>query len=250
MGKSIRRKGALDKLKGRPVFCADLELDHPLCLKALRSGHAHALLKNIDVSKALEIPGVVAVFTAADIPGKNFTGIINKDQPLLAVEKVRSMADPVALVAAETPEAAALALAAVTVTYEELPAIYDPEEALAPGAVLIHKKGNLLVKRTIKKGDANKAFESAHVIVEKTYRTSAIEHTYLEPDAGAGYVDDDGTLVIHASTQNPHYDHKEVISLLGSPMKRCALSRQPPGGDSGPSWISMYRASSGLPFTI
>ena len=233
MGKSIRRKGALEKVKGAPVFCADLKLDHPLCLRAVRSQRHHALLKNIDVSKAVKIPGVVAVFTAADIPGINLMGIINKDQPLLAMDKVRSMADPVALVAAQTPEAAALAMSAITVTYEDLPMIFDPEEALAPGAALIHKKGNLLCKRTIQKGDVDKAFKKAHVIIEKTYRTSAIEHTYLEPDAGAGYVDDDGTLVIHASTQNPHYDHKEVVSLLGVTDEKVRIIQAATGGGFG-----------------
>ncbi len=233
VGKSIRRKGALEKVKGAPVFCADLELDHPLCLRVVRSQRAHALIKEIDVSIAAKIPGVVAVLTAAHIPGMNLTGIINKDQPLLAVDKVRSLADPVALVAAETPGAAELAMSAVKVTYEDLPVMYDPEEAMAPGAPLIHKKGNLLSKRTIKKGDVRKAFETAHVIVEKTYRTSAIEHTYLEPDAGMGYVDDDGTLVIHASTQNPHYDHKEVITLLGVSDEKVRIIQAATGGGFG-----------------
>lgn len=233
VGKSVRRKGALDKVKGAPVFCADLELDHPLCLKALRSGRPHAVLKNIDVTAALKIPGVVAVFTAADIPGKNLMGIINKDQPLLAVDKVRSSADPVALVAAKTPEAADQAAAAVTITYEDLPALYEPEEALAPGAPAIHKKGNLLFNRKIKKGDVDAAFAKSHVVIEKTYRTSAIEHTYLEPDAGAGYVDKDGTLVIHASTQNPHYDHKEVVSFLGLSDDKVRIIQAATGGGFG-----------------
>jgi len=233
VGKSVRRKGALDKVKGAPVFCADLELDDPLCLKAVRSRYPHALLKHIDVSKALNIKGVVAVFTAADIPGKNLMGIINKDQPLLAADKVRSLADPVALVAAETDEAAALGAAAVIVTYEELPVMFDPQEALAPGAPKIHKKGNLLIKRKIQKGDVDKAFDNAHVIIEKTYQTSAIEHTFLEPDAGVGYVDDDGTLVIHASTQNPHYDHKEVVTFLGVADETVRIIQAATGGAFG-----------------
>ncbi len=188
-------------------------------MKAVRSSRPHAILKKIDISKSkvLDIEGVVRVFTAADIPGTNLTGMINKDQPLLAVEKVRSMADPVALIAAKTPEAASKAVdvLSMSVTYEDLPALYDPEEALAEGAPLIHKKGNLLLKRKIRRGEVEIAFENAHTIIEKTYRTSTIEHTCIEPDAGAGYVDSDGTLVIYASTQNPHYDHKEVVALLG-----------------------------------
>lgn len=233
VGKSIRRKGALEKVKGAPVFCADLPLDQPLCLRVVRSQRPHALLKSIDVSKAVRIPGVVTVFTAEHIPGTNLTGIINKDQPLLAGDKVRSLADPVALVVAETPEAAELAISAVNVTYEDLPAVYDPQEALAPDAPLIHTKSNLLSQRTITKGNVDKAFESAHVIVEKTYRTSAIEHTYLEPDAGVGYVDDDGTLVIYSSTQNPHYDHKEVVTLLGVADEKVRIVQAATGGGFG-----------------
>ena len=172
------------------------------------------MIKNIDIRAALKIDGVVRVFTATDIPGKNLTGIINKDQPLLADGKVRSKADPVALVAAENEMAAKKALAAIDVTYIELLAVFDPEKALAPDAEKIHEKGNLLCKRQVKKGDIKTAFENCHSIIENTYETSAIEHNYLEPDAGAGYVDTDGCLVIYASTQNPHYDHMELVSLL------------------------------------
>ena len=94
------------------MFSADVELDSPLVLKALRSGRAHAEVVGIDPAKALGLDGVVAVFTAKDIPGKNLLGIINKDQPLLASDKVRSIADAVALVAADTEEAAGRALSA------------------------------------------------------------------------------------------------------------------------------------------
>ena len=106
IGKNIIRSGAIEKLTGEAVFSADVELDSPLVLKALRSGRAHAEVVGIDPAKALEVEGVVAVFTAKDIPGKNLTGIINKDQPVLASDKVRSVADAVALVAADTEEAA------------------------------------------------------------------------------------------------------------------------------------------------
>jgi len=214
IGKNILRFDAPAKLKGESLFCADIKLDAPLFLKALRSSHHHAIIEKIDISKALKIDGVIRIFTAKDIPGKNLTGIINKDQPLLAEDKVRSKADPVALVAAENETAAQKALDAIEVVYKELPAVFDPIKALEPGACKIHEKGNLLCKRQVKKGDVKAAFEKCHSIIEKTYKTSAIEHNYLEPDAGVGYVDTDGCLVIYASTQNPHYDHKELTSLL------------------------------------
>ena len=233
IGKSIFRKGAVDRLKGKPIFCADIHLDNPLYLKAVRSRHPHAWIQKIDVSKAMAIHGVVRVFTASDIPGKNLMGIINKDQPLLAVDKVRSMADPVVLVAARTPEAAEQAAAAVSVVYDPLPALFDPEKALDKDAPKIHDKGNVLLRRTVCRGDVAAAFENAHTIIEQTYRTSAIEHTYLEPDAGVGFVDTDGTLVIFASTQNPHYDHKEVVSLLGVSDPAVRIIQAATGGGFG-----------------
>ncbi|MFO7600587.1 MAG: xanthine dehydrogenase family protein molybdopterin-binding subunit [Candidatus Desulfacyla sp.] len=216
-----------------PIFCADLELENPLTLKVLRSTRAHARILRIDVERAAKLKGVVRIFTAADIPGKNLAGIINKDHPLLVPDKVRHVGDAVALVATESEEAAESALRAIVVTYEDLPVVHDPEEALKEGAPRIHEKGNLLFTRKIKLGDANKAFSHCAVVVEKVYRTSFLEHTYLEPDAGAGYVEDDGTLTIFASTQNPHYDHSEVVALLGVEPDRVRIIQAATGGAFG-----------------
>ncbi|MGD9974764.1 MAG: xanthine dehydrogenase family protein molybdopterin-binding subunit [Desulfatirhabdiaceae bacterium] len=233
IGKSLPRTGAVDRLRGAPVFAADIQLDNPLILKVLRSAHDHAEVVGIDVSKAVAIQGVVRIFTAADIPGKNLLGIINKDQPLLATDKVRSRADAVALVAAETESAALKALDAIDVTYHPLPAVTDPFEALKPDAPKIHSKGNLLFSRKIRQGNADAAFANCASVIEKTYRTSMIEHNYLEPDAGAGFVDTDGTLVIYASTQNPHYDHKEVVTLLGLEDGQVRIIQAATGGGFG-----------------
>jgi CO/xanthine dehydrogenase Mo-binding subunit len=160
-------------------------------------------------------------------------GLINKDQPLLATDKVRFVGDPIALVAAESEDAAQNAVDTIDVVYEALPAVFDPEAAIEDGAPVIHEKGNLLFTRRIRKGDVEKAFEKCQAVVERTYRTSALEHAYLEPDAGTGYVDDEGTLVIHASTQNPHYDHKEVVSLLGVEDAEVRVIQAATGGGFG-----------------
>ncbi len=233
IGRSIPRFGAQEKLKGAPIFCADLSADAPLVLKALRSSHPHASLVEIDTQAAAALPGVVAVFTAHDIPGKNALGIINKDQPLLAAGKVRCKGEPLALVAAENEAAAAAALKAIEVIYEPLPAVFDPEEALKPQAPSLHPKGNCLVTRRIKHGDPEGQWAQCASVVEKTYRTGMVEHNYLEPDAGLGFVDDDGTLVIYASTQNPHYDHKEVVTLLGLADDRVRVIQAATGGGFG-----------------
>ena len=233
IGQNIPKIGLDKRLRGEPIFSADLELDNPLILRVLRSTQTHAYIKRIDYEKALKIRGVVGVFTSEDIPGENLTGIINKDQPLLATGKVRSVGEPVALVAAETQAAAESALKAIEVTYEEMPAVFSPKEALVSGAPKIHEKGNLLYTLTIKKGNVDEAFTNCKAIVEKTYRTTRIEHSYLEPDAGAGYVDYDDTLVIFASTQNPHYDHKEVVGLLGLEDEQVRIIQAATGGGFG-----------------
>lgn len=233
VGQNIPKIGLEKRLRGEPIFSADLELDNPLILRVLRSTEAHACIQRIDYEKALKIKGVVGVFTADDIPGENLTGIINKDQPLLAQGKVRSLGEPVALIAAETQAAAESALKAIEVTYETLPAIFDTTEAMAPGATKIHEKGNLLFSRQINKGDVDEAFRQCVAVVEKTYQTTYVEHSYLEPDAGAGYVDYDGTLVIFASTQNPHYDHKELVGLLRLEDEQVRIIQAATGGGFG-----------------
>ena len=233
IGKNILRIGAVERLKGGPIFSADLELENPLTLKVLRSTRAHALITKINIESALQVKGVVRVFTASDVPGKNLTGIINKDRPLLVSDKVRFVGDAIALIAAENEEAAEKGVHAINVVYEDLPAVFDPEEALKDSAPKIHEKGNLLFTRKVKKGNSEKAFENCLAVVEKTYQTSCLEHTYLEPDAGAGYVERDGTIVIFASTQNPHYDHSDVVSILGVEDEKVRIIQAATGGGFG-----------------
>jgi nicotinate dehydrogenase large molybdopterin subunit len=233
IGRDLPRLGARERLRGEALFSADIPLDSPLVLRVLRSPRVHARIAGIRVEKALEIPGVVRVFTARDIPGTNSVGIINKDQPLLAQDKVRFAGDPIALVAAETETAAEEALHGIEVSFEDLPAVLDPEEALREGAPKVHEKGNLLFTRKVKKGNPEEAFKGCRAIVERTYKTSPLEHAYLEPDAGVGYLEEDGTLVIYASTQNPHYDHKEVVEILGLPDDRVRIIQAATGGGFG-----------------
>ncbi len=233
IGKSIPRNGGVEKVTGEPVYAADIDLENPLALKVKRSDHAHALIREIKVDEALKVEGVKGVFTAADIPGKNLLGIINKDQPLIADDRVRSLSDAVALVAAETEEAAVKGAAAIQVEYEELPAVFDPLEALQKDAPKIHEKGNLLLSRKVLQGDTETAFSKAFSVIEKEYTTSSIEHNYIEPDAGAGYVDENGCLVIYASTQNPHYDHKELVTLLDLEDEQVRIIQAATGGGFG-----------------
>ncbi len=138
-----------------------------------------------------------------------------------------------ALVAAETPKPQQQAIRSIRVVYEDLPAIFDPEEALRPGALKIHDGGNLLGRRVTKRGNPDAAFKEADVIVDRIYTTPHIEHTYLEPDAGLAYMDHDGILNIYASTQNPHYDQKDVADLLGLEESRVRIIQAATGGGFG-----------------
>ena len=233
IGRGISRIGAADQARGRTLFSEDVPLDDPLVLRVFRSNKAHAEIINLDVKRAGQIPGVIGILTAADIPGKNLFGLINKDQPLLAHDKVRFEGEAIALVAAENDHAAQQAVDAVQVNYQELPPVFDMERALDQDAPSIHKGGNLLFRRTIRKGDAAEGLLRSHVVAQRCYHTPHLEHTYLEPDAGAGYVDEDGTLVIYASTQNPHYDHGEVCQILGLEERRVRIIQAATGGGFG-----------------
>jgi CO/xanthine dehydrogenase Mo-binding subunit len=233
VGTNVQRVGALERVTGEALFAGDMHMEGAVTLIALRSDRPHARIVNIDLASALETPGCLRIFTAEDIPGRNRLGIINKDQHLLADHKVRCIGDPIALVAAETPEAAQQAVESIAVLYEDLPAVFDPEEALRPGAPLIHEKGNLLGRRVVKRGSPEAAFKEADVVVERVYTTPHIEHTYLEPDAGLAYVDPDGIVVVYASTQNPHYDQKDVADLLGLDESKVRIIQAATGGGFG-----------------
>ncbi|PLX41951.1 MAG: aldehyde oxidase [Deltaproteobacteria bacterium] len=228
------RRDTLSKVTGRERFSGDYKVPGALALAIARSTEAHALIKNIDSSKAQALPWVVRVFTARDVPGENSYGIIpiTKDQPMLAEGKVRFKGEAVALVAAETLEAAREAAALIRVDYEPLKASFTPEEALADGADKIHEKGNLCFEHDSLMGDPDKAFAEAAVVVEDTYTTSSIEHSYMEPESGFAVMEDD-IVAVTVSTQNPHYDHADLCRLLGLENDKVRVKQATTGGGFG-----------------
>jgi CO/xanthine dehydrogenase Mo-binding subunit len=200
--------------------------------RVLRSPHPHADLGGIDTARARSLPGVVAVLTADDIPGARTYGRKLKDQPVLAQSRVRQVGDPVALVVAETPAAAAAALAAIEVAYRPLPAVFTPEAALAPGAPEVHPGGNLLSEQRLRVGEVGPELAAADVVVEETYATTWNEHAYLEPEAALAEWDGD-TLVVHTPTQYSHYQQAEIARVLGLPKDRVRLAPTVVGGAFG-----------------
>jgi CO/xanthine dehydrogenase Mo-binding subunit len=233
VGVEIPKVDALEKVLGETRYGADLSIKDPLHLKVVRSPKRHAKVLKIQLEEALKVEGVERIFTAKDIPGKNLIGIIAKDQPILATDRVRYIGDPIALVAARTEEAAEKAAQRAVVLYEDLPAVTNPEEALKPYAPSIHEKGNLLLEFHVIKGDVQAGFKEADVIVEETYTTTWIDHAYLEPDAGISYLDEEGRVTVICPTQNVHYDQKQVASVLGLPIEKVRIIQSGTGGAFG-----------------
>ena len=233
IGQSIVKEDARDKVTGAALYVSDLRRPGMLFAKAVRSTHAHALIKNMDVNEALRIDGVKAVITASDIPGKNRIGMTGaKDQRVLADERVRFFGEAIAAVAATSPEAAERACRAVRIEYEPLPLLEDPEAALLPGAPLLGEKGNLCVYRKVAKGDWEQGLREADVIVEGEYRTAPVEHAYIEPEAVLVEPGGDGILV-WSSTKSVHLDQAEIARVLDLPTARIQVVAPVIGGSFG-----------------
>ncbi len=186
-----------------------------LHLQIVFAHHPHARIKSIDTSAALKQPGVVAVLTAEDVPYDAF-GLIDADQPVLCGEKVRFEGDKVALVVAESKEAAIAGTKLVAVAYEDLPIVTNPQVAMAPEATLVHEHlgTNQLYHMPIRKGDVLQAFAEADVVLDGTFSTSWQEHAYLQPEAGIAYIDAQGRVVIETAGQWLHEDRRQIAAML------------------------------------
>jgi selenium-dependent xanthine dehydrogenase len=224
VGQPVPRPNDVAKVTGEAKYADDYVFPGMLYGRTKRAGYPHARILSIDTSEAEALPGVHAVLTHADIPGENSHGIVYKDWPCLAEGKVRYMGDPVAVVAAETPEIAAEALDLIEVAYEPLPVVGDPVYARKPEAAIVHeewKTGNLLKHIKVRHGDIEQGFEEADVIVERTYHTPTIEHAFLEPECSigvpAGYDDEHDKLTIYVGSQIPYQDRNDTARILGVP---------------------------------
>ncbi|MEW6335494.1 MAG: xanthine dehydrogenase family protein molybdopterin-binding subunit [Thermodesulfobacteriota bacterium] len=232
IGRSVPRVDGHGKLTGKAIFAGDISLPGMVHLAACRSDRPHARILAIGTAEALGHPGVVAVFTGADIPGSNRIGRESPDQQVLCTDKVRYMGDPVALVAAETPEAAREAAALIAVDYEDLPAVFSPEEALLPGAPRIHENGNVLREQTLLKGDPDRAMKDADVVITNTYRTQMVEHAYLEPEAAVASFESD-KMTVWVPSKYAHFDQRELADAIGLPTAKVRIVNTTVGGCFG-----------------
>ena len=231
IGVSVNKPDALRKVTGQALFAADIRRPGMLVGKVLRSTVPHALIESIDIREAARLPGVVKILLADDVPGTNGVGIVIKDEPVLCKDKIRRIGDALALVAAESEEAAAEALQLIKVTIKEIPAVFDVREAMSPDAPQVHGN-NILRVQKIRKGDVAAGFAAAAVIVENQYTTQRMEHAYIEPEAGVAEYDGD-MLTMWVSTQNTHFDRREVARVLNIGINRVRVIQAVTGGGFG-----------------
>ena len=236
VGVSIPRVDAADKVTGRAQYTADIHLPNMIHGKILGSPIAHGRIKHIDVSKAKTLPGVLAVITGADVTDTMYgVSPARYDEYVLAKDKVRHVGDEVAAVAAIDERTAEKALSLIEVEYEELPAVFDPIEAVADGAPQIHEryKNNINTQVEQSFGDVEKGFAESHHVREETFTGNQVYQSPLEPHASIATWDHDGTLVLYSSTQVPHYVQYMMAHVLHIPLGKIRIIRPVVGGGFG-----------------
>lgn len=242
VGKSVRRIDAAGKVTGKTLYPGDINRPDQAYMKILFAGRAHARITRIDTTRAEKKPGVIAVFTAKDVPVNEY-GLGIYDQPVLCgpgsnkpyADRVRFVGDQVALVVAETERQAAEALKAIEVEYEDLPLVTDPRQAMREDAFLLHpdRGSNVLTHYRIRKGDTEAAMARADVVVEGRYFTPAQEHAYLQPEAGIAYYDEEGRITVEVAGQWTHKDQEQIAHALNLPVERIRVIYPAIGGAFG-----------------
>lgn len=233
IGKTAPNVDAVDKVTGRAVYAADCYEKGQLYGCTRHADLPHAVIVSLDVSEAAGLPGVRAVLTHADVPGEKSFGSVAPNQIVLCSDRVRYVGDAVAVVAAETEEAAKAAVGRIRVRLRPLPVVSDPEEALAPGAPLVHPGGNLCVHHKVRKGDADRALSQSDVVLEREYRTQKVEHSYVEPEAVLCRPGENGGVTIVGSVQNLYSIRRAVARVLALPLNRVRIIQATLGGSFG-----------------
>ena len=247
LGARIPQVDALEKAVGRAVFTADLSFPRMLTAKVVRSGVAHGILRNIDTSRAVKLKGVRAIVTGADAPYRYNLPL--RDQPFLAIGRVRYIGEPVVAIAAEDSDTAEEAAALVQIDCDPLPAVFDPEQARLAGAPLLHPEfdsysydstlfapvsnSNVLSHFKLRKGNVDAGFQEADEIFEGTYKAQAFNHGALEPHAAIAQVERNGQLTLWASQQSPWFAADDLAIALGWPVHRVRVIAPFLGGGFG-----------------
>jgi len=232
VGKNIIRVDAQAKVTGKALYPQDIYLDSMVYGKTVRSTKPHAYIK-IDISEAEKVDGVLKVFTYKDIPNKNAHGVVLKDHEAFASKKVIRIGEPIAFIVAETQKICEEAYKKIKIDYEEIPAVFDPVEAMKEDAPKVHGDSNIIYHFKLRHGDIEEGKRKSKYIVENIYKSPMVEHAFLQPEAGLGYLEEDGTVVVVIATQYPHYDREEVAINLGLPEEKVKIINTNVGGAFG-----------------
>ena len=234
LGSRVHRIDVAEKIQGTGLYPDDVYMEGMICASAVRSAHPRARVKAIHTEKAKALPGVVGVFTAADIPGQNKVGHLMKDwDTMIAVGSITHyLGDAICLVAAETQEILEEAKKLVEVEYEVLEPVRSPKEAMLPDAPLVHQSGNLMAHKHIQRGNAAFAIAKSKYVLTRQFYTPYTEHAFLEPECAVAYPDGDG--VMTPSTDQSAYDTQhETAPMLGLPMEKVKVKNLLVGGGFG-----------------
>jgi CO/xanthine dehydrogenase Mo-binding subunit len=235
IGGSQTRVDAADKVTGAARYAEDVKMPGLLHAAPVRSPYPHARVLQVDPCPAARLHGVVRVLTAADIPGKNTLEGYSRNEHLLAPlgDTVRMVGDAVAIVVADSLEAARAGAAVVGVDYEPLPHTLDAREAMEHQAVSIYTDGNILNSDERRFGDLDAAFLRADLVLEAKYRTTFMEHSALERETVLSYPDEGGRLTVVGGHQEPHWAQGWIAALLDLPLRRVRVITPPTGGAFG-----------------
>jgi len=233
IGKSEPRKDAWNKVTGAAEYVADISLEKCSHGAIVRSPHHYARIIQIDTQAAENYPGVLRVLTAEEIPGAKTFGALIQDQPSLASDYVRHQGEPVALVIAENKPVALKAAKLVAVQYEPLEPVFDPIQALKPGAPRLQPEGNLVAQFDIQEGDIDAGFNAAEVVIEESFSVPRISPGYMEPENSLARWNDDGSITVWVSSQQPFYDQQMIADALGMPVEIVQVKSAVIGGAFG-----------------
>ncbi len=235
MTRSAWRNDAVAKVTGRTKYADDLKFPNMLHAAPVYADAVHARLLAVHTEEAASAEGVVRVLTARDVPGENRFGQIVRDFRVFADDKIRYHGDVVALVVARTRDQAISAAQRVRVDLEMLPPVFDPEEALAEGAPLVHEDHgtNVINTHRVRRGDVQEGFAASDLVLEETFETPFVEHAYMETEVAVCQVRHDGVVEVYGSMQHPFSTRRFVAALLGSPLSGVEVIGTPMGGGFG-----------------
>ncbi len=235
VGRLQVRADAADKVTGKAIYTDDITFPGMLHARVKRALVPSGVLRSLDVEKARRLPGVAVVLTAEDIPAEHNHGLVTHDWPVMVAvgERIRTVGDALAIVAAESREIATQALELIEFEYDPLPVVSGAIQARQPDAEQIHSTGNLLKHIKVRKGDIRQGFSDAELILEQTYFTPIHEHAYMEPECSVARMTPAGRMEIYVGSQIPYADREQVARVFGWPEERVRIIGQLIGGGFG-----------------